>query len=140
MFETRRTIGLFQVTTSRDSLHRRRRNAERREDFIDEWRAKQKGSIKRSFNETPIREVYRRALGQCPSISMDVRRQQGKPCLAGTRVPVHLVLWAIEQSGSIAGALKSYPDLSAQQVKDALYFAETILGSPNVITEAAPTA
>lgn len=93
-----------------------------------------------SADDLSGREVYRRALGQCPSISMHPRRQQGLPCIAGTRIPVHLVIWAVEQSGSIDGALKSYPDLSRQQVKDALYFAESILGSPDVITEAAPTA
>jgi uncharacterized protein (DUF433 family) len=85
-------------------------------------------------------EALNEAVEKCASISVDARRMQGRPCITGTRIPVHLVLWAVEQSGSIEGALRSYPDLTAQQVKDALYFAETILGSPNVITEAAPTA
>jgi uncharacterized protein (DUF433 family) len=65
---------------------------------------------------------------------------QGRPCIAGTRIPVHLVLWAIEQHGSVEGALKSYPDLSVEQVKEALYFAETVLGSPSAVTETALTA
>jgi uncharacterized protein (DUF433 family) len=139
MFETRTTIGQFKVT--RDSLrHRHAQKTEHRDFFFHEAIAKQKQTIHQSLGNRSIQETYRRALGQCPSISMDARRQQGMPCIAGTRIPVHLVLWAVEQSGSIKGALKSYPDLKEQQVKDALYFAEIILGSPSVITEAAFTA
>jgi uncharacterized protein (DUF433 family) len=139
MFETRTTIGRFKVT--RDSLrHRHARSTKLRDTFFHEAIAKQKQTIHQSLSKLSIQDVYRRALGQCQSISMDARREQGKPCIAGTRIPVHLVLWAVEQSGSIDGALRSYPDLSAEQVKDALYFAETILGAPNVITEDALTA
>ena len=57
-------------------------------------------------------------------IWIDPDRQEGLPCIKGTRVPVHLVLRAIEQTGSIAGALRSYPQLTEQQVKDVLYFAQ----------------
>lgn len=89
---------------------------------------------RRSFSE-----VLAEAVKNCASISMDPRRLQGRPCIAGTRIPVHLVLWAVEQHGSIDGALKSYPDLDVQQIKDALYFAEIVLGSPSV-NETAVTA
>jgi len=57
----------------------------------------------------------------------DPNRQDGAPCIKGTRVTVKLVLWAIEQTGSIEGALKSYPHLTEQQVKDALYYAQELL-------------
>ena len=95
-------------------------------------------------NEMPISEVYRRAIKGCPSISISPRRQQGRPCISGTSIPVHLVLWAVEQHGSIEGALKSYPDLNRQQVKDALYFAEIVMGATDmgpasVLTETATT-
>jgi uncharacterized protein (DUF433 family) len=88
----------------------------------------------------PFSEILTEAVKKCSSISMDPRRMQGSPCIAGTRIPVHLVLWAVEQHGSIDGALKSYPDLTTQQVKDALYFGEVVLGSNRVNTEAAPTS
>jgi uncharacterized protein (DUF433 family) len=140
MFEIKK-IGRFDVTTApHDPFHHRRRRDRRY--FHSEFTAEQRRTIvcHQSLDNRSVREVYRQAISRCPSISMDTRREQGRPCIAGTRIPVHLVLWAVEQSGSIKGALKSYPDLSAQQVKDALYFAETILGSPSVITEAALTA
>lgn len=73
--------------------------------------------------------AYSDALRKCPSISVSPNVQGGRPCIDGTRIPVHLVLWAVEHTGSIKGAIKSYPDLTIQQVKDALYFAELILGS-----------
>ncbi len=107
---------------------------------------KHKSSVfaRRGSDDVPISEVYRRAMKGCPSISISPRRQQGRPCISGTSIPVHLVLWAVEQHGSIEGALKSYPDLNRQQVKDALYFAEIVMGatdmgSASVITETALT-
>jgi uncharacterized protein (DUF433 family) len=140
MFETRK-IGQFSVFSAhRDPLHRHRKGPEHRTAFFEELRVKQKQAVHRSFDTLSMREAYHRALVQCPSISVDARRQQGKPCIAGTRIPVHLVIWAVEQTGSIEGAMKSYPDLSEQQIKDALYFAETILGSPDGINETAPAA
>jgi len=83
----------------------------------------------------PFDEVLAHALRRCPSITMSPERMGGRPCIAGTRIPVHLVLWAIEHRGSIEGAIMSYPDLTTQQVKDALYFAETIMGSQSALQE-----
>lgn len=101
---------------------------------------KQSRSASRFARIPSIKDVYRRALRQCPSISIDSRRQEGLPCIVGTRIPVHLVLWAIEQTGSIEGAMRSYPDLTVEQVKDAIYFAEAVLGSTNGLDQFAPTA
>ena len=83
----------------------------------------------------PFHEVLAHALRQCPSITMNPERMEGRPCIAGTRIPVHLVLWAIEHRGSIEGAVMSYPDLTTQQVKDALYFAQIITGSQSALQE-----
>lgn len=52
-------------------------------------------------------------------ITVNPDRQQGLPCVGGTRIPVHLVVWA-EAHGS---ALESYPDLSPQQIKECLLYA-----------------
>lgn len=135
MFERR---GSFNI--SRDVPHRRSSQDKRISDFQYEVIIKQSSAISRSTRIPSIKDVYRRALRQCPSISIDPRRQEGLPCIAGTRIPVHLVLWAIEQTGSIEGAMRSYPDLTVEQVKDAIYFAETVLGSTNGLDQFAPTA
>ena len=140
MFQQRKKVGGFVFSSNTlDSLHRRRRGNQQSEIASEESVAMRKHVTLQSVGVKSIHEMYKCALERCPSISINVRRQQGVPCIKGTRIPAHLVIWAVEQSGSIAGALKSYPDLTTQQVKDALYFAETILGSPNVITEAALT-
>ena len=83
----------------------------------------------------PFEEVLARASRECPSITINPRRMHGLPCIVGTRIPVHLVLWAVEHRGSIDGAIAAYPDLTVQQVKDALFFAETVMGSQSALNE-----
>jgi uncharacterized protein (DUF433 family) len=71
------------------------------------------------------------AMGRCPeSISMDADVMDGQPSISGTRIPVRSVLRAIEHYGSIEGAIACYPDLTAQQVQDALFFSQVILELP----------
>jgi uncharacterized protein (DUF433 family) len=135
MFERR---GGFNI--SRDVPHRRASQDKRISDFQYDVIIKQSRAAS-SYNRIPsIKDVYKRALRQCTSITIDPRRQEGLPCITGTRIPVHLVLWAIEQTGSIDGAILSYPDLTVEQVKDAIYFAETVLGSTNGLDQFAPIA
>lgn len=74
--------------------------------------------------------VFQDAARELPSIHIDSEIQGGAPVVKGTRIPVHLVLRAIEQQGTVEGAIRSYPELSLDQVKDALYFARVILGCP----------
>ena len=65
---------------------------------------------------------------RCPSsISIDSNVMDGQPCVAGTRIPVRSVLRAIEHYGSIEGAVECYPNLTTQQVQDALFFSQVIL-------------
>lgn len=85
-------------------------------------------------------DVLDDAAKRCPSVTINPKRLSGVPCISGTRIPVHLVLWAIEQHGSIEGALESYPDLTPQQVKDALYFSKIVMGPHSVLDKTAPTA
>lgn len=68
-----------------------------------------------------------------PQITVNPDRQQGLPCVGGTRIPVHLVVWA-EAHGS---ALESYPDLSPQQIKECLLYASECVRWK--IARAAPT-
>jgi len=139
MFNSKRLVGEYSIDQRETPWHRRRRRVEREVGsfpfLIEPAKVKQIAHI-----DVLAKDLYRMALHKCPSISVDARRQEGLPCISGTRIPVHLVLWAIEQTGSIEGALKSYPDLTALQVKDALYFAETVLGSYDVFSETTVTS
>jgi uncharacterized protein (DUF433 family) len=64
---------------------------------------------------------------RCPSISIDDEIMDGQPCIEGTRIPVRSVIRAVELYGSIDGAVKCYPHLNAQHIKDALYFTQIVL-------------
>ena len=83
--------------------------------------------------------AFERAAAEAPSVSMDPDILDGQPCIAGTRIPVHSVLRAIEHYGSLDAAVKCYPQLTIPQVKDALYFAQVVL-EPADGVESTPTA
>lgn len=51
----------------------------------------------------------------------------GSPCLRGTRIPVYMILDAVEYYGTVEGALKSYPKLTGEQVRDAIRFAKLVM-------------
>lgn len=75
-----------------------------------------------------ILKRFEDAMKRCPSsISIDSNVMDGQPCVAGTRIPVRSVLRAIEHYGSIEGAVECYPNLTTQQVQDALFFSQVIL-------------
>jgi uncharacterized protein (DUF433 family) len=54
----------------------------------------------------------------------------GTPRVAGTRIPVYMVLNAVGEHGSIEGATCSYRSLSTEQIRDAIHFAANVLESP----------
>jgi len=83
--------------------------------------------------------VFDRATREAPWVSMDPDILDGQPCIAGTRIPVHAILRAIEHYGSLEAAVKCYPHLTIPQVKDALYFAQVVLEPVDGI-ESTPTA
>ncbi len=78
----------------------------------------------------PFGSVLHQAAQEFESIAMDHDLLCGSPRIAGTRIPVYMVLDAVQHSGNIEGALTSYPDLTAEQVKDAVSFAGAVLEQP----------
>jgi len=78
----------------------------------------------------PLVEVFRIASKQCSFISIDPEVMAGAPCISGTRIPVYGVLDAVDYHGSLEGALKSYPRLKIEQVKDAVLFAKLVVECP----------
>ncbi len=64
------------------------------------------------------------------SIAIDHEILSGSPRIAGTRIPLYMVLDAIQHTGSIEGVLTSYPDLTREQVRDAVSFAGAVLEQP----------
>lgn len=74
-----------------------------------------------------MREVFAVAHRQVPSIVVQQGLVGGNPCVDGTRIPVYMILDAIEFHGTLRGVLKSYPQLSADQVKDAVRFSKIVV-------------
>jgi uncharacterized protein (DUF433 family) len=61
--------------------------------------------------------------GAPQGIWIDPQRQGGFPCIKGTRIQVHLVLRALALHADLSGVTTAYPDLTADNAKDALWFA-----------------
>lgn len=78
----------------------------------------------------PFGLVLHKAAREFPSIAMDHDILCGSPRIAGTRIPVYMVLDAVQHYSNIDGALKSYPELTLDQVRDAVSFAGAVLEQP----------
>ena len=74
-----------------------------------------------------LREAFAVAKDQVPSITIRPGLVGGNPCVTGTRIPVYMILDAIEYYGTLKRVLKSYPQLTSEQVKDAVRFAKIAL-------------
>ncbi|MCK4342586.1 MAG: DUF433 domain-containing protein [Phycisphaerae bacterium] len=56
-------------------------------------------------------------------ISADPAVHHGDPCIAGTRVPVSVIVGSIADGDSIEQILKSYPQLAREDIQAALRYA-----------------
>ncbi len=86
-----------------------------------------------------LHESFKTAASQYQSVSIDPNVMAGAPCIQGTRIPVYMVLDAIEHYGALEGAYRSYPRLTMQQVKDAIGFAKLVVECP-IDDETSPPA
>jgi uncharacterized protein (DUF433 family) len=48
----------------------------------------------------------------------------GEPIVGGTRIPVRSIVLVWRESGSVAGVLDAYPQLTSADIRDALAFYE----------------
>lgn len=58
------------------------------------------------------------------SVVVDPNVLAGKPVIAGTRIPVYLILNLLANGYSIARIVEAYPVLSAEDVQAAIRYAE----------------
>lgn len=57
----------------------------------------------------------------------------GKPCVAGTRIPVQAVLELVERGINFQAIIKDYyPDLQEADVKACLHYAVVLVGSEEI--------
>jgi len=112
-------------------------NALRCDEFFDDRTFEKRGPFRwESFISTAkdfdvsFASVLQTAIQKCRHIAMDEEILGGTPRIAGTRIPVYMVLDAIQFYGHLDGARESYPQLSVEQVKEAVTFAGLVLEHP----------
>lgn len=95
---------------------------------IRAWRRPDYNDI-RSYS-LPVSESFQIASREYTTINIDPDIMSGAPCIAGTRIPVYMILDAVEYYGSPELVLKSYPRLTPEQVRDAIGFAKIVVECP----------
>ncbi len=60
-------------------------------------------------------------------IEIDPKKLGGKPVIKGTRIPVYLILEMLAEGMKIEEILKEYPELTEDDVKEAIRYASQIL-------------
>ena len=60
-------------------------------------------------------------------ITVDPRICNGKPVIAGTRIPVTVVLDQLAETGSVQEVVQRYPELSPEQITAALQYCHTMI-------------
>ena len=104
-----------------------------------EWPSRKDRELAFTQYNTELRESFENAAAQHQTVSVDANVMAGAPCIRGTRIPIYMVLDAIEHSGEVQAALRSYPRLTVQQIKDAIGFAELVVECP-IDNETSPAA
>jgi uncharacterized protein (DUF433 family) len=66
-------------------------------------------------------------------ISIDPNIHHGKPCIKGTRVPVSVIVGTVADGESPERILKSWPQLTLEDVTAALWFASALAAEATAI-------
>ena len=67
-------------------------------------------------------------------IAIDPAIHHGDPCIAGTRVPVSVIVGSIAEGDSFDQVLASYPQLVKEDIQAALLFAAEAVGRFDLIS------
>ena len=59
-------------------------------------------------------------------IICDPKICSGKPCIKGTRIPVHIILDLLAAGEDYKGILKAYPHISEDDIKSCLSYASLL--------------
>ncbi len=65
-------------------------------------------------------------------IEITPKKLGGKPVIKGTRIPVYLILDMLANGMSVEEILKEYPELTEEDIKDALKYASQILSKEGI--------
>jgi len=70
-------------------------------------------------------------------ITIDARKCNGKPVVAGTRIPVTVILDQLAEAGSIERLLQRYPELTREQIEGVLYYCHAMIERTELEIESA---
>lgn len=101
---------------------------QQRREPVQAWRRSADDDV-RAYS-LPVSESFQIAMREHPAVSVNPDVMGGAPCVDGTRIPVYMILDAVEHHGSAEGALESYPNLTVEQVKGAIGFAKIVVECP----------
>jgi len=59
-------------------------------------------------------------------IASDPKICSGKPCIKGTRIPVHIILDLLAAGETFEGVIKAYPNISDEQIRACLEYASVL--------------
>jgi uncharacterized protein (DUF433 family) len=68
-----------------------------------------------------------------PRIAIDPEVMGGKACIAGTRVPVHIILGHLGSGATVQDLLKSYPFLVEADIQAAMAYAADLVEQEGVV-------
>ena len=66
-------------------------------------------------------------------ITIDPDIMGGKACIAGTRVPVHILLGHLASGASVSDLLESYPFVTAADIQAAIGYAADLVEHEGVV-------
>ena len=61
----------------------------------------------------------------------------GKPCIKGTRIPVHIVLDLFAAGENFEGIKKAYPNITDEDIRACLYYASILADEEAGVTPSA---
>ena len=59
-------------------------------------------------------------------VTADPNICSGKPCIKGTRIPVHIILDLLAAGEDHAGVRKAYPDITDEDIRACIGYAATL--------------
>ena len=77
----------------------------------------------RFIDQSIMATVYRTEKVQFTRITINPRQMGGVPCIRELRIPVATVLDMVAEGMEASEILKAYPDLEAEDIREALRFA-----------------
>ncbi|MBI3602331.1 MAG: DUF433 domain-containing protein [Candidatus Omnitrophica bacterium] len=67
-------------------------------------------------------------------ISVDAGIQHGKPCIKGTRIPVHIILEALATGMSVQDILREYSPVSREAIQACIFYAAMLADERELLT------